>query len=149
MSLSVLSQASALNPGAELWILPALEQSQWTARIDWYLNFQISKALRHQKAQTPDFIQEVQEATELPPVDLSYVDSNLMIASSHHLPNKWVVVLPWNDNLESWSEEVAKVWNSLQKPSLRIFFPPKQSTGQFQMAWKNQSDFEDFTVVLD
>lgn len=149
MSLSVLSQASALNPGAELWILPDLEQSQWTARIDWYLNFQISKALRHQKAETPEFIQEVQAATELSPIEILNTGSNLMIASSNHLPNKWVVVLPWNDNLEAWAKEIAKVWHSLQKPGLRVFFPPKQSSGQFQLAWKNQSDFEDFTVVLD
>ena len=150
MAMSVLSQASAFNPGSDLWIVPHLEKSQWTARLDWYLNFQICKSSRHKHAQTDAVVNEVLKETGLEkfyrPVS---AQAPLMIASEQLLPNKWVVVLPWAEDMSSWSKEVFQIWNGLKEPTLRIFLPPGQSAGNFQQSWVRNSSFEEFTVVLD
>jgi hypothetical protein len=150
MALSVLSQASAFNPGSDLWIVPDLEKSQWTAKLDWYLNFQVCKASRHVSPQVPDYISNVVTQTELQvstPVAASL--SPLMISSENLLPNKWVVVLPWNGDLRGWSANIFEVWHKLKEPSLRVFLPPGQSTGNLQSAWQSHHTVPEFTVVLD
>ncbi len=150
MALSLLSQASALNPGSDLWIVPDLEKSQWTARLDWYLNFQVCKASRHQQPALPSFVEEVLRETELDKKNFKNRDqAPLMIASSELLPNKWVVVLPWSGDLTKWTAQVFEIWQKLKEPSLRIFLPPGQSTGNLQLAWQAHHAVQDFTVVLD
>lgn len=150
MAVSALSQANALNPGADLWILSDLEKSPWIAKIDWYLNFQICRASRHQSQFLPQFLADVLENTELEkkniPLDKS---SPLMIASQEFLPNKWVVILPWSENMTAWSAQAFQIWQKLNQPSLRIFLPPGQSAGNFQTPWQTHNITPDFTVVLD
>lgn len=150
MALSVLSQASALNPGSDLWVVPDLEKSQWTAKLDWYLNFQICKSSRHNQPITPEFIDSVLAETELPKKAFKNRDlAPLMIASSELLPNKWVVILPWHGDLTKWTSEIFEIWQKLKEPSLRVFLPPGQSTGNLTLAWQTHHTFQDFTVVLD
>lgn len=150
MALSVLSQASALNPGSDLWIVPDLEKSQWTAKLDWYLNFQICKSSRHHTPSLPAFLKEVLVETELEKKSLKpNYNAPLMIASSELLPNKWVVILPWQGDLSKWTSEVFEIWQKLKEPSLRVFLPPGQSTGNLQLAWQTHHTVPDFTVVLD
>ena len=150
MAISVLSQASALNPGADLWILPDTSHSTWTAKLDWYLNFQISKAVRKDRPLVPDFTQNVLSATGLTAIPAQVPSTApLMIASQDLLPNKWVVVMKWEGDFETWVQKNFQVWSQLKEPSLRVFLPPGQSTGVFQRLWKTHHPFEDFTVVLD
>lgn len=150
MAISVLSQASALNPGSDLWIVPDLEKSQWTAKLDWYLNFQICKASRHHTHSLPAYLKEVLVETELEKKSLRTKDTApLMIASSELLPNKWVVILPWQGDLSAWTSQVFEIWQKLKEPTMRVFLPPGQSTGNLQLAWKTHHEVQDFTVVLD
>jgi hypothetical protein len=150
MSTHVLSRASALNPGADLWIVAHLELSHWTAELDWYLNFQLCKASRHQSAKTMGFLNEVTQMTELDKFELpSLNNAPLMIPSEMLLPNKWVVVMPGTTNFESWIKDIFKVWSDLNRPSLRVFLPPGLSSGAFQQAWIQHISVQDFTVVLD
>ncbi|WII71215.1 hypothetical protein QJS83_12165 [Bdellovibrio sp. 22V] len=150
MAMSVLSQASALNPGSDLWIVPDLDKSQWTAKLDWYLNFQICKSTRHLSPSLPNYLRTVLAETELEKKSIDIKPSApLMIATHELLPNKWVVLLPWDGNLKQWTTQVFEIWQKLKEPSLRVFLPPGQSTGNLQLAWQTHHTFEDFTVVLD
>ncbi len=150
MAISTLSQASALNPGSDLWIVPNIKNSRWTANLDWYLNFQISKALRHDRVQLSAYTEEVLLDTELERVQIDLASTSpLMIASHNHLPNKWVVIVQWQQDLEAWVKQAHQIWSQLREPSLRFFLPPGQSAGSFQREWKALHNFEDFTVVLD
>lgn len=150
MSIGVLSQASAFNPGSDLWIAPDLEKSPWTAKLDWYLNFQICKASRHRRRELSQYLTEVLNETEMTSSTvISSTEQPLMIASEKLLPNKWVVLVPWDDDMTQWTQEIFKVWKNLNEPTLRIFMPPGQSTGGLQMAWQSLHPSQDFTVVLD
>lgn len=148
MAISVLSQASALNPGSDLWIVPDLEKSQWAAKLDWHLNFQICKSSRHVSKQLPAFLNDVLVETELDKKPLR-TSGPLMIASSELLPNKWVVIVPWNDNLAAWTSQIFEIWKNLKEPSLRVFLPPGQNAGNLPAEWQSNNNFQDFTVVLD
>lgn len=150
MATTVLSQASALNPGSDLWIVPDLTKSQWTAKLDWYLNFQICKSSRHKTPVLPEFVNEVLTETELEKPQInSDQDAPLMIASQALLPNKWVIVVSWNDDITAWSLKTYEIWQKLKQPSLRIFLPPGQNAGNFESGWRSHHSLQDFTVVLD
>jgi hypothetical protein len=130
--------------------MPELEKSPWTAKLDWYLNFQICKASRHETKETPTPINSILEETGLPREKISTgTEGALMIASARLLPNKWVVVLPWNEDLSKWTQEIHKIWGNLNEPSLRVFLPPGQSASSLQLAWQKHQASEEFTVVLD
>lgn len=150
MALSVLSQASALNPGSDLWIVPDLEKSQWTAKLDWYLNFQVCKSSRHVSPHLEKYLTDVLRESELNVRTPQKMGTTpLMISSENLLPNKWVVILPWNGDLREWSTRIFEVWSKLNEPSLRVFLPPGQSTGSLQTAWQSHHTVPEFTVVLD
>lgn len=150
MSSNVISQASAFNPGSDLWIVPDLEKSQWTARLDWYLNFQICKASRHSAPALPEYLKDVLAETGLRKKTFAATPvAPLMISSKELLPNKWVVVLPWEGDINPWTKHVVEIWKNLKMPSLRIFLPPGQNSGTFQGAWQAHHSSQEFTVVLD
>ena len=150
MAFAVLSQATAFNPGADLWIVPQLEKSQWTAKLDWYLNFQICKASRHLTAHTAITVNDIVKEADLQafyqPVSET---APLMIPSEELLPNKWVVVIPWSGNIESWNKKVLEVWKGLREPACRVFLPPGQTAGTFHQAWSALHNAQEFTLVLD
>lgn len=151
MQLTTLSQASALNPGADLWIVPDLESSPWAQKIDWYLNFQLVKSMRHQRAELHEDLKNLVKITEQNIFDLENYKSleNLMIISNQQLPNKCVVMIPWRGDLKVWAQEVVKTWSQLAKPGLRVFLPPGFSTANLEAAWPQNSSVQDLTVVLD
>ncbi len=150
MAVSVLSQASAFNPGADLWILPDVAHSSWSTKIDWYLNFQICRSERHETRALAPKVDHILEETGL---ERQKVRVNrggpLLIASHDLLPNRWVAVIPFSGDLNAWLAQVAKIWEALKSPSYRVFLPPGQSTGQYANLWQKSQKFEDYSLVLD
>jgi hypothetical protein len=148
--VTTLSQASALNPGSNLWVVSDLMSSKWTAKIDWYLNFQIIKAARHKPAPLPEFLVEAvrQTGIEVPKIDTSTSDP-LLILSEPLLPNKWVLVIPFEKSLEAWVKSTAHIWSQLQRPSLRLFLPAGQNARSLHESWLTPLENEEITVVLD
>jgi hypothetical protein len=150
MPSTVLSQAGAFNPGSDLWILPDLGKSRWTDQIDWYLNFQICNATRHSSKPLPPFLTSILQDTGLETINFQQpMPSALMISSQELLPNKWTVILPWQDDVAQWASRAYEIWQNLKMPTLRIFLPPGQNAGAFEAARRADSFFQDFTIVLD
>ena len=148
--ITTLSQASALNPGAELWVMADLEHCQWTAKIDWYLNFQIVKASRHEAPILSEFLAQIIDNTGVQvPEILALKDSSLLIHSQSLLPNKWVAVIPYVDNLKEWLKQISELWQGLQNPSLRIFLPTGQISNSVTKSLLSTKEEKEITVVLD
>lgn len=149
-TIGVLSQASALNQGAQLWVVPGSENSRWTMKIDWYLNFQISKASRHQAPPSPLYLQKVAAETGLEKTSfVTASQSPLLIPCHDLLPCRWTAMVPLHKNYTEWVLQIEKLWESLERPSFRVFLPAGQNAGGFNELWQNENKFEDFTVVLD
>ncbi len=148
--ITTLSQASALNPGAELWAMADLPNSKWTAKIDWYLNFQIVKASRHERPPLSEFLVKIVEKTGVKIPQLEPISAApLLIHSQPLLPNKWVAVVPYTDNFKEWMKSVSQVWQQLQNPSLRIFLPAGQLSNAVPGNLISEKDSKEITVVLD
>lgn len=153
MPIATLSQASCMNTGADLWVLPPLRQSKAAQKLDWYLNFQFSRSSLHQSAEIQSPMKKLLEKTGLPLQFWSKSDkkdsTQLLISSSKLLPNRWAVQIENPDDLESWCKAISQVWSGLNSPSLRVFLPTGLSAGDFQKVWKQTQSFDDFTIVLD
>lgn len=146
----LLSAASALNPGSDLWIVPDPSNSRWVVKLDWYLNFQIMQSGRHHAAALSRDVQQL--LTEIdwssPAVKVPN-KAPLMISVDNRLPARWLVVVPSPEPLSDWIGRLLEVWGGLRKPSLRIFLPTGLQAGPFTEAWKRHSNLDDLSLVLD
>jgi len=148
--MNVLSSASALNPGSDLWIVPDSPNCHWVQKLDWYLNFQIIKSQRHLSPEVRNFTKLIQREAGLETYEHNIPkDAPLMVTSESFFPNKWVVVLPMSASFGIWIKEVSNIWENLKQPTLRVFLPTGQNAGSFNKEWQKLHSFEDFTVVLD
>lgn len=123
---------SIFSKGADLWVIPDIENSQWRWTLEWSVNFQIARSLRHSPLTVSDTVKktlmewEADEFLETSSSTLSNSSPWLMISVDHLLPAKWLVysreidptVLP---------VELDRLWHGLGRPSTR-FFPSKSWT---------------------
>lgn len=146
----LLSLASAFNPGHDLWIVPGTENSRWTLRLDWYLNFQVTRAGRHESRALPaeidGILREIEWRPEAPAVDAK---ATLLVSCEDRLPARWVAVVPDTKDLGDWTARIEAVWRNLKQPSLKIFLPTGLQAGTFSEEWKRRVDQEDYSLVLD
>ena len=70
--MTLLSQAGALNSGHDLWVFPQYKGSFWTSKIDWMINFQILKNLRHHRQNIVPELNNILEANEIKSFPYSY-----------------------------------------------------------------------------
>ena len=142
-----LFQTGALGPGANLWIVPSEEHSEWNKKLDWYLNFQISKALDHQPQKiSPDF-QERLKDYDIQVTGQEQSPELLMISCSGLLPSKMLVIVPYKENYEQWMQSIHKVWLNLLKPTVRIFLPQDFPVNDFTVIWPDKTSIPDITLV--
>ena len=127
-----LSYHTALTPGADLWVLS--KASFWAKKLDWYVNFQISKPPPHPSLSSRQ-IKQLKE-WELPHFSSTPTYDVLMIASENFLPNLQTVILPFK-NLPLWIEQVHKIWVDLNHPSLRLFLPDHHLYTDITEKWPN------------
>lgn len=144
--MNLLSQSTALQPGADLWVVPQYEESHWTGKIDWMLNFIILKNLRHEnlliQPEMHQFIQETefpaQKQQELTPSKM------LLVLSDKLIPSKWVIHHPIppsinnNSKLKPWIKQILLSAKSLQAMSLRVFIPKSIATTEFFLLFEEE-----------
>ncbi len=136
MSWSELAPEQALSEGSTLWIVGDLNSSSWAQKINWYLNFQLRRAKFHQTREIPSELAEVLQTWEVEAPDLKLDPSApLLVESSKLLPNKVTVQL-FDRTFDSWVDEAIKIWNDLQRPSVRVFLPSQKASNQLTARWK-------------
>lgn len=136
MSWSELSSEQALSEGSALWIVGNLEDSTWAQKINWYLNFQLRRAKFHQTKAMPQELIAVLQTWEVEAPELKIDPSApLLVESSKLVPNQITVQL-FNRTFDSWVDEGMRVWNDLQRPSVRVFLPGEKTKSQLTTRWK-------------
>lgn len=146
----VISHASAFNPGHDLWVVPEAENSNWTLRLDWYLNFQGLRAQQHSPKELLPPLLDLLQRTEISPVEITLNPQDpLLIGASGRLPARWVLVLNDSQDAKTWTKRLAAVWSKMGRPSLKVFLPTGQRAADFAAEWKRHEDSEDFGLVLD
>ncbi len=143
----VLFQQGALGPGADLWVIPETGQSDWITRLDWYLNFQISRAKFHSPAQMNSHLVDILKENELEAFEGNLGSPHLMIACNGQLPAEVVVKVPTSKKTADWINEIHQLWQKLARPSLRIFLPKDFPTSQFSNLWPDPQSAPSITLV--
>ena len=150
MAIIVLSSNQAYNPGADLWIVPNFENSKISINIDWYNNFLLGKTSRRTTQNLSAELENVIAETELKlNSPKAPTKSPIMIASDLSLPNRWTVMLAFDQDIRSWCKEIQKLYFDLKKPSMRIFLPSNLGINEFMEAWRLVSSDEDFSIVVE
>ena len=129
---------SALQKGADLWVVSDPEHSLWNAKIDWYLHFQL-RTYRRWKI-NPAYKKKWDQMLQSYNMPLFHWEAPaskaLLIESSHYLPNLWTLELAYSPE---WLNEVYKIWMSLNQPSLRVFAPKIFSKKTWEDNWSQIS----------
>ena len=135
MAIKQLSYHTAFTPGSDLWIFPDKKTSFWTKKIDWYLNFQISKPFPH-IALSDQQIKQLNKEWGFTYFALDGENKTLMIGSKNFLPNTKTVILPFvREDLKSWLYKAYKVWKGINCPTLRLFLPDNQHHTNIKDRW--------------
>ncbi|MES2965365.1 MAG: hypothetical protein V4760_15890 [Bdellovibrionota bacterium] len=146
--MTTLEASQALSNGRITWLVPDLEHSKWAQRIDWYLNFQITRAEPHRPASFAPELQEIMEKWEFeaPAVRLNSV-APLMIASPELVPNHQTVVIPVRGSEAEWVLSCHRVWVGLGRPAVRLFLPEGFKTSSVESRWPKADAEADVELV--
>lgn len=131
--MQVRDALTAFAAGAQLWLIPPLDESAWSRKIDWYLQFQIRRSRPYQRFEFGPDMRQLMEAFEAEIPKIARTEqAPLMIASASYLPNHQTVVIPKRSD---WVETCHRVWLGLGEPVTRVFLPSGLTPAEFEKAW--------------
>lgn len=147
MAVQIVNRAQALMPGCDLWVIPSESISPLIKKIDWYLNFQLSRAEIHHREELSPEMKSIMHENELPTFYSKPEDQlPLMVLSEERLPVKTVVQMrDMNSKLE-WTEFVHNLWQGLNCPTLRVFLPINMTPDEFKSTWPGMTKDDVFVV---
>jgi hypothetical protein len=150
MSVEQLIGNLVYADGSELWVVPDKSSSQWARTLDWYLNFQISKANAFKRSEMSDGLQDIIREEEVESIEIPNQEGKpLLIASPKHLPNLMTVVLAFDEaHKQEWLDAIEKTWLELGKPRTRVFLPRALPENTFTDFSKKRLNGE-ITFVVD
>lgn len=145
MGVTAITPTQAFTGGCDLWITGQPEDSLWTQKIDWVLNFQILRASRHEKKHPAAQVEEFAGRSGLKlPAPHSESQAPLLIAADLNLPCRWVLTpAVWD------LEALVSVWRQLGQPSLRIFLPKNRDADAFTTEWNASTSGADLQLVVE
>lgn len=152
MKIQILPLTQSWTAGCDLWVTSSPDKSAWSRKMDWYLNFRITKG---SKAEMPerekpleDLLAKVKWAL---PKDKNWNTEPLLIAANQGLPCKWVLVLE-DLNPEKISEglkQLTKIWKNFNQPKMRLFLPSDLNQDALRKSWGSLDLPQDFELVLE
>ncbi len=145
-----INRAHAFSPGSDLWILPAsAAQSPIARRIDWYLNFQLSRARMRKPHEIPVSVKKILTENKMDEL-LQDPERNedarpLAVMAIDRLPANMVVELPYAKSGE-WILNAKAVWEGFSKPRVRVFLPSDLEPALLAKHWP-ASLSDEFSIV--
>ena len=135
--------SAAMSPGQDLWVLADRAHSQWTIKLNWYLNFHVREKLPLQKSSHR--LQEIQELCGVPPVKVDLTDTApTLVASAALLPNQWTLIVPYQEK-DQWFRAVIPSVQAMGFNEIRLFLPDPISY-QNELASLQRLPFKAFVV---
>ena len=134
-----LNLESCFSPGSQLWVSERLEDSVWSQKIDWYLNYQLTRSRQLHARELPKVVQNIMSTEDVYTLEASSNDI-LMVAAQHFLPVRQIILVPKQKDFKAWLETVQGVWQKLLKPSTRIFCAPGADLKLFDKLWRKDTE---------
>ncbi len=152
MAHATINRAHAFSTGSPLWIIPSpTAETPLLRRIDWYLNFQLSRARTHQSRTLDASLKDILTKNHLESLFTVNGPANLpaplAVIADEHLPANIVVELP-PSNPQNWVQAAHSVWTEFGKPNVRVFLPQKIDPDFFAKYWPNAPTDEVSLVPL-
>ena len=124
----------------DLWVLPPPSESQWFARIDWYLNWQLCKGLAFEKAKPSVELFRVLEEGDLHfEPHPSNPDWPLMVISQGRIPCTKCMVIAQTGGLKAWLMAVLGNAQKLNVQKMRIFLPKGSEKDEAEALWRTMN----------
>lgn len=155
MGLTTLGQSGAMNTGAQIWVVPNLDNSWWARKIDWYLGFQIARAQTHRPATYSAELRDILTNWEVPSPNcvLPGPVSPLLIACEESLPARQLVMLPFapghERSHEEWFQDIQTHLARLRAQRVRIFLPTNLPVEQALTLCDSQAMDFDISFVAE
>lgn len=144
-----MNRAQAFSPGAKLWIVPSTAANPLLLqRIDWYLNFQLSRARFHQPRALAQPLKDILTENELEILQPSHSNPDntpLAVIAGDRLPTNIVVQMP-ETTPQKWIQLAHTVWNHFGKPNVRVFLSQEIDSNFFAKYWST-SPTDEVAVV--
>lgn len=107
-----------------LWVLPPPGKSAWFAKIDWYLNWQLTRGLVHEPRRPSAELMRLTRDLDLPaPTATDWTQAPLMVSAHGRLDAEQCVVLAMQGSLHEWLRQIHTVATRLGVQKLRVFLP--------------------------
>lgn len=119
MNVVEISEAEAFKAGSDLWIIKNEPNAKWWQELDFRSGFLLSQCLYHSKKTSSPKLNEILELTELAKFHFSEDEDMLLVGTSDHFLNKWVLI--WNQEPAKVSAKLEQISASLKTNSLRFF----------------------------
>lgn len=131
-----------LSRSSDLWILPTPRKSGWFSRVDWYLNWQMCKALSYPGLHLPSETLRLAQDYE---VDLeTSIKSKtlpLMVITGGLVPAKLCVVVESSDTRE-WLQEACAIAEKVQAKKVHVFLPSGIDEEEADRIWPKKFNGE-------
>lgn len=149
--MTVLAEKDSFISGDDIWIVTPNESNIFY-RINWLMNFQLSKALKHKSPQLPEVIQTILKECELSSFEFTEPKNNtelpILVSAIDFLPTKWIVLLEKNSDLQDWSFKISAILNSLNLNAGRLFLPSEINASEFYQAWSSCTKEKTLSFVV-
>jgi hypothetical protein len=123
-----------------LWVLPTPGHSAWFAKIDWYLNWQMTRGLTHEARQPSTTLMRLTREHGLPdPIPAVTSPVPLMVSARGRVAAEQCVVIGEPENLSDWLKRVHQLIQALNHSSARIHLPTGASRPKADELWKTLS----------
>lgn len=121
----------------DLWVLPPPRVSAWFSRVDWYLNFQMSKGVAYPGLHLPNETLSLAEEYEvpLPPPSAPDPSAPLLVLSLGRLPTRKCAVVEAKTFGGSWLEKVHAIALNLDAKGVHVFLPAKMAVSEAKKVW--------------
>jgi hypothetical protein len=143
-----MASKSSLNPASlvsdyDLWVLPPSAHSRWFARVDWYLNWQMSKGLAHTRMKPSVELFRVMEDAGIPiQPEPDFPPMPLLVSSAGKVAAGRCVVVDYKNEMQDWLESIHELCSALKSKHARIFLPKGIGTGDAQKLWKKMAPLD-------
>ena len=119
MNVAEIPADQAFSGGADLWILKNDSQNNWWQEIDFRSGFLLTQCLHYHKKPMATKVNEILELTEFPRSEIIADTNCLLIGSSDHFLNKWILI--WDPPTPQVNETLERISKTLKFNSVRFF----------------------------
>lgn len=152
MKIQIVPLTQSWTAGCDLWVTSAPDKSAWSRRMDWYLNFRITKGFQSSMPErSPGLETLLSKVKWAIPRKKDWNTDTLLIAANQSLPCKWVLVLEDlnPDSITDGLKKLLKIWKDFNQPKMRLFLPSQLNQDALRKSWSSLELPQDFELVLE